>query len=243
MAENTAWYSINPTDGSELVLIPGGWYCMGAADDDQEAGSDEKPRHLHYVAPFYLGIVCITVGQFKEFVNKTKHDAGSDWRKDPDDYPVRYVNWHDAKAYTGWAGLRLPTEAEWELGARGYGSLKYPWGADWEDGRRVCWTSQKGPQGATAPAAAHPEGVGPFGSFQQSGNVWEWCADGYEADAYKRYGKGDFSAPNNGQHRVLRGGSWNLNLTKYFRSCYRYNFNPDYRLNHNGFRVARTIIF
>ncbi len=152
----------------------------------------------------------MTVAQFTKFVKETKHDAGTDWKDkgDPADHPVRYVNWHDSKAYCKWAGLRLPTEAEWELSARGYKGIIYPWGNDWEDGRRVTWSKQKGPKGNTTPVNAHPEGVSPFGTYQQSGNLWEWCEDVYDSDAYKRYAKGDFSAPTSRGSRCLRGGSW-----------------------------------
>jgi formylglycine-generating enzyme required for sulfatase activity len=173
MKEHIPWYFINPKDGSEMVLSPGGWFRMGSGNDDKDADDSEKPRHLHHVQPFYIGITCVTVGQFRGFVKETRHNAGNDWEKDPENYPVRCVNWEDASAYCKWAGVRLPTEAEWELTARGYGALKYPWGNEWEDGKRVCWDEQKGPKGETSPVYDHPDGVSPFGTFQQSGNVWE----------------------------------------------------------------------
>ena len=122
------WYKIHPKDGSELVLVPGGRFWMGSGYEETEAFEDEKPKHLHYVKPFYLGVACVTVGQFRGFVKEDNYDAGPDWQKDSDEQPVRYVNWHDATAYCKWAGLRLPTEAEWELAARSYDALKYPWG-------------------------------------------------------------------------------------------------------------------
>jgi len=243
MKNHVPWYCVNPVDGTELVLIPGGWFYMGSGDEDREAFDSEKPRHLHYVEPFYISIHCITVGQFKKFTDASRYSAGGDWGKDPDDYPVRYVNWDDAQAYCKWAGLRLPTEAEWELSARGYEALHYPWGNEWEDGRRVCWDRQKGQGGSTEPVFKHPEGVSPFGTFQQSGNVWEWCEDAYEERAYSRYERGDFKSPDAYSGRVLRGASWSNFNTKYFRGSLRYNYNPGVRDYNDGFRVARTVTF
>jgi serine/threonine-protein kinase len=167
-------YFVNPKDGTEMVLVLGGWFQMGSGDDDSDAFGDEKPRHLHYVNPFYIAITCVTVAQFAQFVEETGYKGGEYpgtgswgyWKKDPKDYPVRYINWYDAKVYADWAGLRLPTEAEWELSARGYSALKYPWGDSWEDGKRVCWDEQKGSKGKTAPVFYHPEGASPFGTFQ-----------------------------------------------------------------------------
>jgi formylglycine-generating enzyme len=235
------WYKVNPKDGSELVLVPGGWFWMGSGDEDPDAFGNEKPRHLHYVEPFYFGIVCVTVAQFKRFVRETSHSAGKDWQRDPGEHPVQYVMWRDAAAYCQWAGLRLPTEAEWELAARGYGALRYPWGNDWEwGGRQVCWGRQRGPKGNTTPVFGHPEGVSPFGSFQQSGNLWEWCADAWDEKAYERYARGDFSPPTQNGNRVLRGGSWDFDDPRRFRGGNRSGELADGRLGrvYYGFRAG-----
>ncbi len=243
MAGHLPWYLVNQTDGSELVLMPGGWFRMGAVDKDEEVEDREEPGHLHYVAPFYMGITCVTVDQFRRFVRETAYEAGKGWKKDPDGYPVRDVSWYDATAYCRWAGLRLPTEPEWEYCARGYTGLIYPWGDDWEEGRRVCRSRQKGPHGNAAPVYAHPGGASPMGMFQQSGNLWEWCADGYDSDAYKRYAEGGVSRSEDSGGRVLRGGAWYDDDLAVFRAGYRdYNY-PNFRSNFNGFRPAGTVIF
>ena len=243
MPQQIPCYYINPKDGAEMVLVPGGWFWMGSDDSDSEASGDEKPGHLHYLDPFYISIACVTVAQFKQFMKDTGHKNTEDRDKDPDDHPVRYVNWHDATAYCKWADLRLPHEAEWELACRGYNAWKYPWGNDWEGGKRVCWDNQKGPEGNTAPIFDHPEGVSGLGTFQQSGNLWEWCNDEYDSDAYKRYARGDFKTPDGTGSRVLRGGSWHYSDAKYFRGAFRNNDNPENRYYYNGFRSARTITF
>ena len=243
---------LNPKDSTKMVLVPEGEFWMGSGDDDGKALDDEKPRHLHHVKPYYIAITCVTVKQFKQFVKETGYSGGEypctgdderwdKYKEDPDDHPVRYVNWYDAKTYAKWSGTRLPTEAEWELAARGYKSLKYPWGNNWEDGKRVCWAKQKGPTGNTAPVLSHPEGAGPFCTLQQSGNVWEWCEDSYDYEVYKRYESGDFKEPDkkNGA-RVLRGGAYDDYDTKYFRSSHRDRDNPECRNDFSGFRVART---
>ena len=211
----------NPRDGYEMVLVPGGEFVMGSSAGDIYAYDNEKPRHLHRTEPYLMGRYTVTVSQFRKFVRETGYKASFDWQKDPPNHPVRYVSWYDAEAYAQWSGLRLPTEAEWELASRGYEGWKYSWGNDWEAGYRVCWSKQKSPGGATAPVDSHPEGASPFSLYQMGGNVWEWCADWYEKGAYQRYSNGDFSPPQSGGSRVIRGAAWNDDKARSFRGANR----------------------
>jgi formylglycine-generating enzyme required for sulfatase activity len=241
--EMPPFYLVNEKDGAELILVPGGYFWMGALEKDKDCRREESPGHLHYVAVFYMGITCVTVKQFRQFVKEARYDAGKDWKKDPDDHPVRYVNWHDAAAYCKWSGLRLPTEPEWEYCARGYHGLIYPWGDDWEEGRRVCWDKQKGPKGNAAPVYDHPKGASPTGTFQQSGNLCELCDDWFDYNVYQRYAEGDFKQPKYGPGGVARGGAWNDDDIYSFRGGNRGYDLPGSRGLYSGFRCAKTVTF
>jgi sulfatase modifying factor 1 len=119
---------------------------------------------------------------------------GADWRhpegpqssiEDRRDHPVVHVTQNDALAYTRHAGLRLPSEAEWEYAARGgLVQARYPWGDELTPGgehRANIWQGEFPSRNTlddgflgTAPVDAFPPNA--YGLHNVSGNVWEWCA-------------------------------------------------------------------
>lgn len=163
------------------------------------------------------------------------------------DHPVVHVAWFDALAYCRWAGLCLPTEAQWEYAARGgLAHRKFPWGDALQPGgghAMNVWQGRFPDQNTaadghtlTAPVRAYaPNG---FGLFNCCGNVWEWAADWY-ADA-PTAGLRDPVGPPQGTARIQRGGSY-LCHDSY---CDRYHVHsrtrndPDASTGHAGFRVA-----
>ena len=166
------------------------------------------------------------------------------------DHPVVHVSWHDAAAYAAWAGLQLPTEAQWERAARGGLERKrFPRGNVLEPDGRHCmnvWqgvfpdenTAEDG-HAFTAPAGAYPPNG--YGLHQMTGNVWEWCADRFGPPVpTSRVPPCDPTGPERGEARVQRGGSFLCHASY----CRRYEVHsrtrgiPDDTAGNLGFRVA-----
>lgn len=162
--------------------------------------------------------------------------------KNRGDYPVVHVSWNDAQEFCQWAGYRLPTETEWEYAARGGLERKiFPWGDELTpkgkngkpEYRMNVWQGKfpdldTGVDGyiGVAPAKSFPSNG--FGFYNMTGNVWQWCSDGFDTTE---------------QNKVIRGGSFlcHASYCNRYRCAARTGNTPDSTTAHCGFRVARDI--
>jgi formylglycine-generating enzyme required for sulfatase activity len=158
-----------------------------------------------------MGTYPVTNAEYRAYVEATGAPPPTCWSEERfanPAAPVVGVSWDDALGYCSWVGGSLPTEAEWELAARGFEDRTYPWGADEPDDLRAHFAQDWHSSGTSA-VGAHPSGVGPFGCHDLAGNVWEWCLDGWRMDAHVvRAGRTDPLVAPIDNVRPLRGGCW-----------------------------------
>jgi len=249
-AEIDAWLREHPTDERS-------WF------------EDEQPQCRVTLPAYWIGRTEVTNAQYLRFVQATGQRAPQHWEsgRPPaglENFPVVLVNWESARAYCEWAGGRLPTELEWEKAARGTDGRIFPWGNEWErakcrnfqgitgrsyasldelESAHGAWLGSHDPLGeGPAAVGSYPSGASPYGCQDMGGNVWEWCQDWYDKDAYRRYAKGDLTLPPGGAGTVLRGGSWYDGSPRDFRCAFRLNYDPDNRFDSlYGFRCVRGL--
>ena len=219
-----------------------------------ESFMDEYPDHIVELPDFWLDQNEVNNGQYRLCVDGGECDPplkiGSFTREhyydDPefDNYPVVQVTWNMAADYCEWAGVRLPTEAEWEYAARGPDGLIFPWGNDFDPSKvNYCDAGCKGISDPTyndnfpdtAPVGSFPEGASWVGALDMSGNVREWVADWY--GYYHLEKQINPQGPEEGDSKTLRGGSW-YDPTYNLRSNNRGSDAIDYWRHKVGFRCA-----
>jgi formylglycine-generating enzyme required for sulfatase activity len=201
-----------PTRDMPMVFIPEGEFTMGSNTGDD----DEKPPHPVFLDAFWIDKFEVTNTQYAMCLNagvcKPPSSNNSNTRNGYfgipqfNNYPVVYVSWEDANRYCGWAGKRLPTEAEWEKAARGTDSRVYPWGNTFDKNLLNSYESGKGD--TTAVGSYPPNSASPYGAMDMAGNVWEWVADWYGDNYYTTSPRNNPKGLLSGQYRVLRGGAW-----------------------------------
>lgn len=234
---------VEAKDGGILVRVPAGVFVMGDGMDE------DCPPHRIELSEYWIGIHCVTNRQYGRFVKETRHrvpdqsDSGDPvWRKgrcpnDLLDHPVVCVSWDDAAAYAKWVGLSLPSEAQWEKAAHGPAGWIYPWGNPWDPSK--CRNSMNRGDGTTAAVGEYPDGAGGYGTIQQAGNVWEWCADWYDENYYAMSPTKDPAGARSGSIRVGRGGCWSCgDDASGFRAAFRNGNLPNARSANLGFRLV-----
>ncbi len=224
--------------GLTLVRVPGGTFTMGCQDgrDSDCYNYLEKPAHAVTVSGFQIGKYEVTQADWRSVTGENPSNFSG-----CDDCPVEKVSWDDVQdflkklnAQEPGKNYRLPTEAEWEYAARGGAKSKGYLYAGGNDLDKVAWYD------GNSGDKTHPVGgkaPNELGLYDVSGNVWEWCSDWY--GDYSATVQNDPKGPDQGDHRVFRGGSW-YDYAKLCRVSDRNCRPPGYRSGFLGFRLAAS---
>ena len=218
----------------ELVLVRPGSFVMG----DERGGSGERPAHKVTVTkPFFIGKYLVTQRQWEAVMgNNPSWFQGAA-------KPVENITWDDCQVFLaklgekcggGTEAFSLPTEAQWEYACRAGSTTKYSFGDDGSGLGEYAWFS------GNSRNETHPVGEkkpNAWGLYDMHGNVWQWCADGYDAEYYKASPASNPAGPAGKDYAVIRGGGWESDAP-YCRSAYRcgHAVGSDHA-NFIGFRV------
>jgi sulfatase modifying factor 1 len=231
-----------------MVYIPGGSFYMGS-----KFQKDEQPVHQVQINGFYMDKYEVTVAEYHEFCRVAHLNMPEQPYWNNEDHPVVNVSWNDARLYAKWKSKRLPTEAEWEYAARcGAKDYFYSWGNHnpfRKNGGNIADESLKSEKPLWRIWKSYYDGfpyTSPVGSFYSSeyglydmtGNVWEWCSDWYDANYYKSSPGSNPRGPDKGNHKVLRGGSWNFS-PRDILTTRRLHYRPTVTINYIGFRCVK----
>jgi sulfatase modifying factor 1 len=251
-----------------LRRVAAGTHTVGSRDDDEDAFDREKPQHsVRFTRSYGVGEYAVTQGLYEAVMGTNPSDFSG--KSDSARRPVEQVSWFHAVAFCNRLsercglqpayrigpgdpeadededlpqvscnfsapGFRLATEHEWEVAARAGTDFAYAGGNDLDS---VGWFEDNSgfethPVGQKSPNA--------WGLCDMSGNVWEWCWDGFDSSAYQSGTMADPVGPQSGDLRVLRGGGWHGDASG-ARVAIRDHYVPSYRDDTISFRLTRTL--
>lgn len=215
-------------DGAEVALAEG----------------TNRPIERVLVDGFAIAETEVTNAQYAEFIRESGHAAPPGWKghkfpADTDNFPVVNVSWKDAAAFCEWKSgklglpVRLPTEAEWELAARGPDQLRYPWGAEWN--KEAAASKESG--GKVSAVKSFPVNRSGSGAYDTVGNVWEWVADDIDESEVLSDTEAETARKQGKRLRIVKGGSAEESLTDMSGQS-RYEVPEGTKIKVIGFRYA-----
>ena len=221
---------VNTTDGAEMVWIAAGDFIMGSSDADiatileqlpdgrAENFTKEKPRRVVSLPGYWIYRDPVTVAQYRAYCLAADRSmpTAPEWGWQ-EDHPIVNVGWNEVSQYAKWANAEIPTEAQWEMAARGDDGRIWPWGNSWI--ADLC--SHSANAASTQPVGSRPGNASPFGARDMAGNVWEWCLASPVGEYDRIASRTPQRRPAATSGHVLRGGSWQSAFPAYFRCAYR----------------------
>ena len=210
----------------DFVKIPAGEFLMG----DDAGARCERPVHRVRLDGFLMAAAPVTNAEYARYLAATGAPPPAFWGHagfDDPEQPAVGVSWDEAVAFATWAGARLPTEAEWEMAARGG-----------RQGARLPWPGEAPATRFTRPPRVRTTPANPLGIHDLSGVCHEWCADWYDDDYYARSPIDAPAGPPNGTRRVSRGGAWR-HADPWSAVTHRSSLPPALRYSDYGIRLAR----
>jgi formylglycine-generating enzyme required for sulfatase activity len=208
----------NASGGESAATAPAGELPVPGGEVTLGGEGMGFPLRRVIVKPFLIAETETTNEQYRDYLKETGRPAPAPWKDGklmPSPWnegefppgaalePVTGVTWQEAADYCQWlsgklgATVRLPSEAEWELAARGPENLKYPWGNEWDV--RAAASAETG--GRVLAVKSYPAGRSPFGAYDMAGNVWEWVEDEHTDKEGRPQSKDGVKL------RVIRGGA------------------------------------
>ncbi|HIJ84077.1 MAG: serine/threonine protein kinase [Magnetococcales bacterium] len=224
---------------TEFIKIPAGTFQMGSNTSEKGRKEDEGPIHSVILDGFWLGKTPVTW--------QTWNRVMGDYPKgifNPDTalHPCERVSWNMVQKFLerlnkhakGNKIFRLPTEAEWEYAVRAGTQTVFPFPGGKDELEKHAWIKSNSEE------KTHPVGSklpNPWGLFDMMGNVWEWTADGYDANHYHSSAEKNPKGPDSGDLKSLRGGCWR-SQTRECRCANRMSISGKHVSNMVGFRLV-----